>query len=267
MPTTSGRSKEERGHRSDLQFAVQPLLSLETMTLTDIFIVYFTFGAPLAVYKYLQNRSLNRSRRILYSLATFIFWVPAAVQIVYLYLRNAYSGDAFVSKQDLDVREKLLLKTGELLRIEVIGYVRAARLHDVRETIDRYIGLASAVRDGATATAIGSEFFDAAGRRKHDLAQRCLMRRNLRRLELHHTQARRDLFDLLEEASERFDVSPAVRIAIELATQLDDAKTVRNLRGLIAQWGEVWDSKLKDRPTTVTSVPPIVMTAASLNND
>jgi hypothetical protein len=236
------------------------------MTLTDILIIYLTFGAPLGVYKYLQNRAMSRRRRILYSLSTFVFWVPAAVQIVYLYFRNAYSGDGFVSKQDLDVTEKRLAEISEALRLELIGFGGAAGVHDVRETIDRYVGLAAAARKDGGVTAVGWDFFTAAGRRKHDLAQRCLMRRNLRRLERHHTQASRDLVYLLEEASDRFEISRAVRIAIELASQLEDDYTVKQLRDLAVQRGEVWKSRQQDRPQTVTSVPQIAMTA-SLNND
>ena len=234
------------------------------MTLTDILIIYLTFGAPLAVYKYLQNRAMKRRRRILASLSIFVFWVPAAVQIVYLYFRNAYSGDGFVSKQDLDVTDKRLADIGEELRMELIGF--GAGVHDVRETIDRYVGLADAARNSSAVTAVGGDLFNAAGRRKHDVAQRCLMRRNLRRLGRHHTQASSDLVYLLEEASERFEISRAVRIAIELALQLEDDNTVKHLRDLVVQRGEVWESRQQDRRKTVTSVPQIAMTA-SLNND
>ena len=236
------------------------------MTLTDILIIYLTFGAPLAVYKYLQNRAVSKRRRILYSLSTFFFWVPVAVQIVYLYFRNAYSGDGFVSNRDLDVTEKRLAVISEALRMEVIGFGGAARVHDVRETIDRYVGLADATRKSGGVTGFGGDLFDAAGRRKHDLAQLCLMRRNLRRLERHHTQASCDLVSLLEEASGRFEISRAVRIAIELALQLEDDGTVQHLRDLVVHRGEVWESRQQDRPQTVTSVPQIAMTA-SLNND
>ena len=236
------------------------------MTFTDIFIVYLTFGAPLAVYKYLQNRSMSRRRRTLYSLSTFIFWIPAAVQIVYLYFSNAYSVDGFVSKQVLDARENRIAEIGESLRMELMGFPGAAGMHDVRETIDRYIGLTGAARNIGRSILVGAELFGAAGRRQHDLAQRCLMRRNLRRLEQHHTQARRDLVNLLEEVSERFDASDAVGTAIELGRQLEDGDIVKDLRDLKVQRGEVWDSRQQDRPHTVTSVPRMAMTA-SLNND
>ena len=71
------------------------------MTLTDLLIIYLAFGAPLAVYKYLQNRGAEIGRRILVSSFTFVFWLPAAAEIGYLYFTNAYFGGAFVSRRDL----------------------------------------------------------------------------------------------------------------------------------------------------------------------
>jgi hypothetical protein len=235
------------------------------MTFTDLLIIYLAFGAPLAVYKYLQNRGTEISRRILLSSFTFLVWLPAAVEIGYLYLTNAYSKGNFVSRLDSDSADQKLGAMRESISTQLIKLTRGSNPHDLRETVDRYVGLADAVRNSTgPAKPVENELFKAAGRETDQLSSICLLRRNLHRLKRHHIQASADFIELFERNGERHDSS--IEAGIELAQQLDDDYTVRHLSALKANKGEVWNSELQKQHQVMPAVPSLPMTA-SLNSD
>ncbi len=136
------------------------------MTVTDLFIVYLAFGAPLAVYKYLQNRAIDIRRRIVVSIFTFFFWVPAAIEIGYLYLTNAYFEVGFVSRWNSDATDLKISESRESVTAKLTKLARVSDLHDLRETLDRYTGLANTVRNSTAKTSLGHALFEAAGREK-----------------------------------------------------------------------------------------------------
>lgn len=236
------------------------------MTLTDLLIIYLAFGAPLAVYKYLQNRGTQIGRRILLSSFTFVFWLPAAAEIGYLYFTNAYFGGAFVSRRDLVSADEKLSAMRESLSNELIKCARGSRVHDLRETVDRYVGLAGAARNSIGQAATENELFQAAGREKDQLSSICLMRRNLHRLERHHIQASADFVELFGWISDRPDALASLDSGIEIARQLDDHETVRKLSALRVKRGEVWKSEQLEHHQPMAAVPNMPMTA-SLNSD
>jgi hypothetical protein len=236
------------------------------MTLTDLLIIYLAFGAPLAVYKYLQNRGAEIGRRILVSSFTFVFWLPAAAEIGYLYFTNAYFGGAFVSRRDLVSADEKLSAIRESLSTELIKCARGSSIHDLRETIDRYVGLAGAAKNSVGQAATENELFQAAGREKDQLSSICLMRRNLHRLERHHIQASADFVGLFEGSSNRPNASASLDSGIEMARQLDDHDTVRKLGALKVKRGEVWNSEQLEQHQPMAAVPSMPMTP-SLNSD
>ncbi len=236
------------------------------MTLTDVFIIYLAFGAPLAVYKYLQSRGTNIRRRILLSSFTFLFWVPAAVEIGYLYLTNAYSGGEFVSRKNSDAENRRLTDSRESLTADLARLVRSSNLHDVREAVERYVGLANAVRNTWFPKAGRHEFFEAAGRARYGLGRICLNRRNRSRLERHHIQARRDFVNLFEQIALGGGSSRVITKACDLAWQLEDEITVDELGALQLKRGEVWKSEPQEQSQAIAPVSQMVMTA-SLNSD
>src|SRR4030095_11125530 len=146
------------------------------MALTALFIIYLTFGAPVAVYKYLQNRAAPARRRILVSALTFVFWIPAVAEIGYLYFSNAYFGDGFVSPINSDSGDRGLVALREAMNTELTRISRGSNLHLMRDSIDRYVGLAASVRSGVLAEAAPHELFKAAGRNESELGRLCLMR-------------------------------------------------------------------------------------------
>jgi hypothetical protein len=236
------------------------------MTFTDVLIVYLAFGAPLAVYKYLQNRATHTGRRIFVSTFTFFFWVPAAVEIGYLYLTNAYFGTGFVSHRNLDADTSLNGMRDSISR-ELIKLSRNSNLHDLRETVDRYVGLADASRISSRSASAVHGLFDAAGRENYELGSICLMRRNLFRLRRHHIQASADFVTLFEHTSNLPDAGLSLEMAIEIARQLDDHQTVTQLSALKLKRGEVWNSELPQQQHQVRTQVPAIPVTASLNSD
>src|SRR5690349_17091251 len=111
------------------------------MNLSDIIIVYLAFGAPVAAYKYLQDRNVERRIRIVTSLIVWLFWIPAAVRLGYRYFTNAYSDHAFVSQKILDSADGELTALCEATKASLLTSGCALSMHDVRETLERYVGL------------------------------------------------------------------------------------------------------------------------------
>src|SRR5689334_13593217 len=101
------------------------------MKLSDIIIVYFAFGAPLAAYKYLQDRNIERRIRIVTSLIAWLFWIPAAARLGYRYFTNAYSDRDFVSQEFLDSTDGGLTELCEATKAILLSSGCALSMHDV----------------------------------------------------------------------------------------------------------------------------------------
>src|SRR5688500_9131957 len=115
------------------------------MNLADAIIIYLAFGAPLAVYKFLQSRDVEMRRRIAVSIFRLLFWIPAAVRLMHHSITNAYSNSGFVSKENLDASDVRLAELREKIRAELAPLDRRLfTAHQVREVLDRYIGLTGA---------------------------------------------------------------------------------------------------------------------------
>jgi hypothetical protein len=226
------------------------------MTVVDILIIYLAFGAPIAVYNYLQNRSVPMVRRCLAAAGTFLFWIPAAVQTAHLYISNAYFGDAFVSPVDSDSAEIFISDLRETLRSELVRSGAGIGMHDARETVDRYVGLAGAVRQAMPSSGTPQEnLFEAAGRRDVGLSVRCINIRNRRRLERHHAQSRAELLKLLTDAADSPDHIATLKRALKLASQLDDGEMFEKVRRLMAGKAEVWNTESKQSSPSVAVTP------------
>ena len=239
------------------------------MNIADLVIIYLAFGAPLAVYKYLNNRGLEQGQRILGSLLTFVFWIPVVAQTGYRYFSNAYSDSAFVSRTNLDALDARLAVLRESIKAELIVAGCNLSVHDIREILERYAGLAECASDtlGRERDAF-SRLFEAAGQTRHEIATLCLTRRNRLRLKRHSIQAGHDFVALFQQLSTP-TARKAAELGIEFAAHLADTETADRLRGLIAKRGDVWNpEQQKPAPsTTPVSVSPMVMTTASLNRD
>jgi len=238
------------------------------MTLADLFIVYLSFGAPLAVYEYLQSRASSRQQRMVSSLVTFLFWVPAAIRIGRRYFLNAYSDGDFVSGPFSDSHADEISDLSERLKAELVRSSGQSGMRDIREVVDRYVGLTEALNDGDP---VGQgDLFEAAGRPANALGRICLTRRNRHRLEVHHSQARRDFIELLEPADLIENVT-TFAIAIELAKRLNDLPAIESLGRFTTRMGEVCYPKQDQQTFTSANAPtgsqPLIATTASLTAD
>ncbi|MEO6333354.1 MAG: hypothetical protein ABIO91_00080 [Pyrinomonadaceae bacterium] len=236
------------------------------MTITDLLIIYLAFGAPIAVYKYLQNRAVGIRRRIALSMFTFFFWVPTIVKLGYLYLANAYFSDDFVSHRVSDATDRRIRDLRERITADLVRLERGSSLHDTRETVNRYTGLANAVREATSNKEGRNELFEAAGRQNYALSHFVMIRRNMRRLRRHHVQARRDFLNLLDQVSRRFASIDLIATGLDLAWGLEDREAVEQLNALKVKRGEVWTSAQHQEPRAMTSAPSIAVTG-TLKND
>ncbi len=244
------------------------------MNLADFIIIYLAFGAPLAVYKFLQSRDVEMRRRIAISIFRLLFWIPAAVRLMHHSITNAYSKGRFVSKENLDSSDVRLAELREKVRTELAQPDRRLfTAHEVREVLDRYIGLTRAA-DASIPQVIDAslDLFEAAGRPDDKLAAICLMRRNRRQIERHHIKARRSFLTLFERSvtEDAARAQRAVQLGLELASQLDDQKAVDGLIAIAAiARDEVWNPEGQQRILSNVSTPvsPLSMKTAPFNND
>ena len=218
------------------------------MPISEIMIVYFAFGAPLAVYRYLETRKVSRQRRIAMSLATFGFWVPFAVRLLFRHFTNASFDSGFVSPASRKRSESVTNDRQEALRLAVAEAGCPLPRHDLREVIERYAGLSEAATDlGSTAPGEKAVNFLKAAGRPAELAARCLSRRERARFRRHLDDSRRSflaLFDGLSGSGPA--VSRAIRRCVELALVLNDMYAADQLSDI------QYELELRDREEPIT---------------
>lgn len=195
----------------------------------DIFIVYLAFGAPFAVFDYLQRNNLLRA------FGVFLFWPPTAFRLL---SRRFRSGSAHTDVDpELDARAK---KVFAKLQKEMGGEIGAI---EFRDTFDRYVGLSLEIcRDEHPFETKSSELLRVSGRENSPAASASLNRRNAVRLARHHTDARERFLELIERSQE-FN---ALVLALELTTLVGDADAQEYLNRSIGHdrtEGEVWDTQ------------------------
>jgi hypothetical protein len=240
------------------------------MNISDLIVIYLAFGAPFAVYKYLQTRSTSRGRKILISVVTLMFWIPTAVRLAYRHFSNAYYKPAFVSKEFSDAHYFRLDELRETLRTGFVSSRSSLGMHNIREVIERYSGLSQLVMDEpASVDNSYAPLFDAAGRSNSVNGSGCLIRRNRSRIRRHHTQAREHFLSLFRQMS-RHDGQGLLRHGIELARHLDDPETMDQLGRLIESRSTLWNPEQKQDlapPNYSTAGTSLQMTAKPLKGD
>ena len=221
------------------------------MPISEILIVYLAFGAPLAVYRFLETRQVSRQRRILMSLATFVFWIPFAVRLSFRHFTNASFDTDFVSPRTKKTKS-VTNKREEALELAMIASGCPLPRHDLREVIGCYVGLSNAV-EGQGESAVPGEkivnFLLAAGR-PTDLGARCLARRERTRLERHLDDARESFLRLFDQLSSNSQLrSRAIRRGVELALLIKDIDAADHL------------GMLEFEDTTSTDLKPVRVNA------
>jgi len=208
------------------------------MKLIDFLIIYLSCGAPFGVYYFLQKRDDARAGFLwLETALAFFFWIPFA----FLLLRRnknlkTYwhtSGKSSSAKsENVDFSysaqkqvEKILLESD--VRISI---------YELREIIDRYIGLTLAGQEVAAQTVRReSELYRVAHGKNIELASICFNRRNRKLLLFHQTEARKDFLRLIEKLSE-FGLSRTELAfsSFKIVQILNDFEAVKSLENIFA---------------------------------
>ena len=202
------------------------------MPISEILIVYFAFGAPLAVYHFFETRTVSRRRRILGSLATFLFWIPFAVRLSYRHLTNALFDPGFVSAPHSKRSDLATAKRQEAVETAMSASGCPLTKHDLRVVLDRYVGLSHAVATNRGSSDPGEKIVNLlkVSGRTSDLAARCLARRERMRLEKHLEASRESCLRLFDQLAASGQLrSRAVRRGVELALLLNDADAADRL--------------------------------------
>ncbi|MGI8789228.1 MAG: hypothetical protein ACR2HG_15925 [Pyrinomonadaceae bacterium] len=209
------------------------------MSLNDFLIVYLACGAPFGVYYFTHQRAANSSIRLASkALLVFIFWLPFAVIVICrskIFIKNIHSNLAKLSASESEIKRDIFLVQKEIEK-SLPEESSAVSLFELRETIERYIGLTLAVQtETAESAEQEQELFRISGREKTKLAAICLKRRNQKRLAFHQIAARRDFTQLIERLLDSGSEQKKLeRFSIKLAKILNDCAARNNLQEMFA---------------------------------
>ena len=236
------------------------------MPVSEILIVYLAFGAPLAVYRYFESRSVSRRHRILVALMTFVFWVPFAVRLSIRHFSNASSEVDFVSPPDPKRSTAVTNSRQEAVGLAIAEAGCPLPRQNLRDRIEQYVGLSEALADrGSKVPGEKAVNFLRAAGHSTDLAAICLSRRERNRLHRHLIDSRKSFLALFDHLSgSKAARTRAIRRGVELALMLSDMDAADHLGALEFDL----DSSISEEATTVTSqVPGISMgrTAATID--
>jgi hypothetical protein len=205
------------------------------MTFTEFSIVYLSIGASFGVYYFFNYSSDNRSFTIwLKTIGVVFFWCVYAVMLNARRsqkITNRQANSDSIAENEIEKTERALLASYS----EIPQNGKFVSFFEFRETIERYIGLTSTLRDSADAADFNNELFAIAERKNHDLplANRCLQRKNLLRLKAHQLQARNDFLrifeNLFKSSVQASNFEKTLSAAILLTHLLDDADSATAL--------------------------------------
>lgn len=172
------------------------------MQWTDLLIIYLACGAPFGAYYAFTSREHSRNYWFYLKLAVnFIVWPQYAVR---LSGRRAVVRKLFDSRFDPRVVRDFErnVKINDIRRsLEIAGAATDPEfgLFSFRESFDRYVGLSLEIsEDSGDLVSATGEFAEISGKGRHEIAERCLQRRNLRNLVRHRDQARIELLLLID---------------------------------------------------------------------
>lgn len=227
----------------------------------DILIIYLACGAPVGVYYFVNNR-YEQDRRFLKALFITLVWFWPAARLLQKYVTKELPASGSSKKDSL--KDEEILETRKRLEAVFAADTSGASLFEVREILDRYIGLTDAVQDQTHAGEGSSQFFEAAGSRNPALAAKCHYRRNRRLLFFHQTLAGQDFLKTVSGHVSRFPNDAEIESsALKLAGLLRDQKMEKNLKllfgakpqsrgenGVRTPEKELWKTDLQPQPPT-----------------
>jgi hypothetical protein len=200
---------------------------------------------------------------------TLFFWIPAAVRMGYLYFTNANLADAFVSRPVEESESNQIGATGEALGTELIRAADGLTVHEIRDTIERYAGLANAARVDGLGDQDIHPLLEAAGRGEDGTGSVCMSRRNQNRLERHYKWARQDFLMLFEYLAEHPSRIAVYKTGLEFTRLLGDDDAHKDLEARLTKGEEIWTQEPDARSTAIfpKPVPSIAATTTLYNRD
>ncbi|MEJ7846537.1 MAG: hypothetical protein WKF92_00435 [Pyrinomonadaceae bacterium] len=186
------------------------------MTISDILIIYFSFGAPFAVYEFIQERQTLTFRVAFITAFRFLFWLPLLAHLSFTKILKSAGRDDFAEIHDSDAElDKDIRNVQSAVADRFRLTARHISIHEFREILERYAGLSLLVKHQTSGAAkIDTGIFAAAGHKDPRLATVCIERRNRERLIRHHINARADFLKVIKEclfADEKM-LPPVIRL-------------------------------------------------------
>lgn len=204
------------------------------MTFSEILIIYFSLGAPVAVYYFQRQRQFANKIAALESFRAFVLWPAALFRIIAAETKMA-AKDESDEAAACDRTAALLRKIFEIAMRDFSRCGRERDLTQFRETIERYCALSNTVEEKAFGDA--SEFYAAAGHPNPELAAVCRRRRSFRKIDTHYRAASREIsqffvnaycsIELKRAVAELFETLSASTHSKEMLQMLK-ARTIRH---------------------------------------
>lgn len=205
------------------------------MYLSETITIYLAIGAPFGVNYFLRERNgkeQRRARSLFKAASAGLLW-PFVAVADYLARRSSIAPSPVVDEResliDAHTQERISAAQGQLLSaLEKVRELVAAcgaqgeeleqSARTVREGIEKYVGLTLALAEMKVDDAPASremELCRIAGREGADLllAGRCIHRRNLARLVLHHARSRTELLHAFASVREIKSAPPAATLS------------------------------------------------------
>lgn len=226
------------------------------MNILDLFIIYLACGSPFGAFYYFKYRR-PKNFRFLKSLMISFVWIPYAVKLFHTEFTKKLNRRKFFKKAEKSEKEEI----SELTRIQNLFETLALgdgngklSLFEVREIIDRYAGLSRSMKfSKAEPARCEKEFFEISGAKNTEVAMICLNRRNRRKLNFHHTQAREDFLKLFEILLQRGGATKNVsRDALEFVRILGDVEAFTQINQSIEKFAVIGKVGETDNPAQIS---------------
>ena len=237
------------------------LPNLTAMNFSEAIIIYLACGAPFGVYYFVNQR--NRYKSVLIqTIFITVVWIPFAFALLKRYfsgiLRESGRSKKIASKDQEILNAKKTLEQA-FLRSDI-----GISVFEIREVMDRYIGLSVSAIDEDKTDFSNPQFFEAAGNQNAQLALKCFQRRNRKLLYFHQTLAGQDFFNLIAKTFFDTDIK---NVSLKLVQLLNDAITEKKLKLLFAgrqqiepengvqkSEKEIWIHDLQQTPAAAASI-------------
>lgn len=202
------------------------------MTLFDIAIIYFTFGAPVGMYSLLQQNRYDQGVRVIFKpLIDLVTWPRFAIRFLVVVFNDRKSRPIRYKRKNLEKPitepERIFIKMSDT-RFSEFGK------NSLAYRIDRFVGLSEALAEEGQAI-VDTTIFSISGHPNESVALECINRRNRNRLERHLSDARHSLILSIRGRITLLGSSDAERlldIVARIAIAADDKRLLDLIRDI-----------------------------------